>query len=218
VKLFGEHGIDVPDLAPVTRTAILGFPSTGQDALNWWQRLHAIGERTGYWPLLTDPDLAESLDRPTTDAVLARATELDGAEVLGQPIRLRLGVRQILPGQWGRRVRGRQSGGAGRQPHRRGNRHRLVRLGCNRTFAWLATRTRSYDDAVTEALDAGITQAVIVAAGYDSRAWRLAAPPHRPTNGGEHPRAALLRAGRPRHRLATGRTASHRPPIRPAAP
>jgi hypothetical protein len=82
VKLFGEHGIDVPDLAPVTRTAILGFHSTGQDPLNWWQRLHAIGERTAYRPLLTDSDLAESLDRPTTDAVPARATELDVAEVL----------------------------------------------------------------------------------------------------------------------------------------
>jgi hypothetical protein len=63
VTLFGEHVIDVPDLAPVTRTAILGFLSTGQDPLNWWQRLHAIGERTAYRPLLTDSDLAESLDR-----------------------------------------------------------------------------------------------------------------------------------------------------------
>jgi methyltransferase (TIGR00027 family) len=49
-------------------------------------------------------------------------------------------------------------------------------LSSNRVFAWLAARTRFYDDAVTEALDAGITQVVIVGAGYDSRAWRLARP------------------------------------------
>ena len=47
-------------------------------------------------------------------------------------------------------------------------------LGRNRTFAWLAARTRFFDDAVTSALDAGIDQVVIVGAGYDSRAWRLA--------------------------------------------
>jgi methyltransferase (TIGR00027 family) len=50
----------------------------------------------------------------------------------------------------------------------------MARLGRNRTFAWLAARTRFFDDAVTDALDAGIAQVVVVAAGYDSRAWRLA--------------------------------------------
>jgi methyltransferase (TIGR00027 family) len=48
--------------------------------------------------------------------------------------------------------------------------------GRNRTFSWLAARTRFFDDAVTDGLDAGIRQVVIVAAGYDSRAWRLARP------------------------------------------
>lgn len=52
----------------------------------------------------------------------------------------------------------------------------MAGLGRNRTFAWLAARTRFYDDAVTEALDAGVEQVVIVGAGYDSRAWRLARP------------------------------------------
>jgi methyltransferase (TIGR00027 family) len=51
---------------------------------------------------------------------------------------------------------------------------RMAALGRTRVFAWLAARTRFYDDAVTEALDAGIDQVVIVGAGYDSRAWRLA--------------------------------------------
>jgi hypothetical protein len=94
-RLAGEHGIDVPVLAPVTRTAtdaaVPGFPSAGEDALAWWQRLHAVGEHTGHWPLLIDSDLAEFLDRPAADkldALLwtpgapARADELDGAEVL----------------------------------------------------------------------------------------------------------------------------------------
>lgn len=52
----------------------------------------------------------------------------------------------------------------------------MAKLGRNRTFAWLAARTRFFDDAVTDALDAGIRQVVVIAAGYDSRAWRLARP------------------------------------------
>lgn len=52
----------------------------------------------------------------------------------------------------------------------------VARLGRNRTFAWLAARTRFFDDAVTDALDAGIRQVVVIAAGYDSRSWRLARP------------------------------------------
>ncbi len=50
----------------------------------------------------------------------------------------------------------------------------LRRYPRNATFSFLAARTRFFDDAVTSALDAGITQVVIVGAGYDSRAWRLA--------------------------------------------
>jgi methyltransferase (TIGR00027 family) len=52
----------------------------------------------------------------------------------------------------------------------------LSGLGHNRTFSWLAARTHFYDDAVTSALDAGLRQVIVVAAGYDSRAWRLARP------------------------------------------
>jgi len=48
------------------------------------------------------------------------------------------------------------------------------RMGRNRTFAWLAARTHFFDDAVTSALAAGVRQVVVMAAGYDSRAWRLA--------------------------------------------
>ncbi len=41
---------------------------------------------------------------------------------------------------------------------------------------YLATRTRFFDDAVRDALADGIDQAVILGAGYDTRAMRLRAP------------------------------------------
>lgn len=44
------------------------------------------------------------------------------------------------------------------------------------TLAGLAARVRWHDDQVVAALDDGIDQVVIVGAGYDSRAWRLARP------------------------------------------
>jgi methyltransferase (TIGR00027 family) len=40
----------------------------------------------------------------------------------------------------------------------------------------LAARTLFFDSFVSDALDDGIRQVVIVAAGYDSRAWRMARP------------------------------------------
>jgi methyltransferase (TIGR00027 family) len=49
----------------------------------------------------------------------------------------------------------------------------LARIGHNPTFAYLAARTRFFDEAVRDAIDAGAAQVVIVGAGYDSRAWRL---------------------------------------------
>lgn len=83
-RLYGEHGVDVPVLAPVAGAAVLGFPSAGEEALAWWRRLHAVGVHIGHWPLLIDSGLAEYLDAmPWTPGALARAEELDGAEVLG---------------------------------------------------------------------------------------------------------------------------------------
>ena len=41
------------------------------------------------------------------------------------------------------------------------------------TLAGLTARVRWFDAQVLDALDAGITQVVIVGAGYDSRAWRF---------------------------------------------
>jgi methyltransferase (TIGR00027 family) len=52
----------------------------------------------------------------------------------------------------------------------------LARLGRNQSFAYLAARTRFYDEFVTDALDNGAGQVVVVGAGFDSRAWRLARP------------------------------------------
>ena len=44
------------------------------------------------------------------------------------------------------------------------------------TLAGLAGRVRWHDDLVSEATTCGIDQVVIVGAGYDSRAWRMARP------------------------------------------
>lgn len=41
---------------------------------------------------------------------------------------------------------------------------------------YLAARTAFFDRIVVDAIDRGITQVVVAAAGYDGRAWRYAAP------------------------------------------
>jgi len=45
-----------------------------------------------------------------------------------------------------------------------------------RAYAWILVRTRFYDDLVAHGIDTGIRQIVIIGAGYDARAWRLASP------------------------------------------
>ncbi|HMC41641.1 MAG TPA: SAM-dependent methyltransferase, partial [Acidimicrobiales bacterium] len=52
----------------------------------------------------------------------------------------------------------------------------LTRLGRNWSFAHVAARTCFFDDHVLRALDDGVSQVVVIGAGYDSRAWRLARP------------------------------------------
>jgi methyltransferase (TIGR00027 family) len=46
----------------------------------------------------------------------------------------------------------------------------------DRSFPGLAARTLFFDTFIRDALDDGLRQVVILAAGYDSRAWRLARP------------------------------------------
>ena len=52
----------------------------------------------------------------------------------------------------------------------------LRSLGTGPTFAYLAVRTLFFDAAIRTALDQGVLRVVVVGAGYDSRAWRLARP------------------------------------------
>lgn len=52
----------------------------------------------------------------------------------------------------------------------------LARYGTSPTFAYLAVRTRFFDDAVARDSDEAPKQVVIIGAGYDSRASRLAWP------------------------------------------
>ena len=52
----------------------------------------------------------------------------------------------------------------------------LWRLARRSSNPYLATRTLFFDRFVSEAIDDGVRQVVILAAGYDSRAWRMARP------------------------------------------
>jgi methyltransferase (TIGR00027 family) len=52
----------------------------------------------------------------------------------------------------------------------------VTRQASSRVLGYFAARTTFYDEAVRHALADGATQVVILGAGYDSRAWRLARP------------------------------------------
>jgi methyltransferase (TIGR00027 family) len=52
----------------------------------------------------------------------------------------------------------------------------LWRLARRSSNPYLATRTLFFDQFVGEAMDDGVRQVVVLAAGYDSRAWRMARP------------------------------------------
>lgn len=52
----------------------------------------------------------------------------------------------------------------------------VARRVSSRVLSYFAARTNFYDEAVRHAVDGGATQVVILGAGYDSRAWRLARP------------------------------------------
>lgn len=124
----------------------------------------------GSWPMsgrgLDDRDRPPSLStigcvspittsRSATLVVLARA-HLTWMGVVDDPY-----AQQMLPSRWV------PAATILRVPS-------LGRLGQNPSFAYLAARTRFYDQFVADALDAGIRQVVVLAAGYDSRAWRFA--------------------------------------------
>lgn len=63
-----------------------------------------------------------------------------------------------------------------REANRLTRRRPFDRVGRTRMAALVGARTLFFDEAVTTAMDAGIRQVVVIAAGYDSRAWRLARP------------------------------------------
>jgi hypothetical protein len=88
---LAEHGIDVPtfdQLSPKeTGVAVLGFASSGEEALAWWHRLRAVREHTGHWPLLVGSNLPApfSLEFDAMAGAverMAQAAEIDGAEAL----------------------------------------------------------------------------------------------------------------------------------------
>ncbi len=96
-----------------------------------------------------------AISRSASLVVLAR-THLTRIGVLNDPF-----VHQFLP------ANRRRAASLPRLPG-------LERAGRSPSFAYLAARTLFYDDFLTDALDDGIRQVVVLAAGYDSRAWRMA--------------------------------------------
>jgi hypothetical protein len=67
---------------------ITGFPSAGEDALRWWERLRQEHPESGLWPLLMEADTAEylasSYTYTTVAESLAQAHTLDGAGLLAE--------------------------------------------------------------------------------------------------------------------------------------
>lgn len=91
--------------------------------------------------------------------------------------------------------------------------HRIVPKGrTTSSAAWLAARTLAVDAAVAAAFDAGIEQLVILGAGYDSRAWRLA-PAGVAVFEIDHPATQLVKQARARRAPARRTSPStYRPP------
>lgn len=89
-RLLAEHGMGVPRLDPLldagSGVTVLGFSSAGEQALAWWRRLREVSDRVGHWPLLLSPEMPAVLSQPRVApaVLLARAAELDGAEVLAR--------------------------------------------------------------------------------------------------------------------------------------
>jgi hypothetical protein len=50
-------GITVPSLETLGRQGFPGFESEGEEALEWWRRLRAASDRSGWWPVLLDDHL-----------------------------------------------------------------------------------------------------------------------------------------------------------------
>jgi hypothetical protein len=75
--------VELPALGPVTRTrtgaAVPGFPSAGEEALEWWRTLRAAHEDTGRWPVIVD---ARSIAMTGEKAGPGQPAELDATEIL----------------------------------------------------------------------------------------------------------------------------------------
>jgi len=100
---------------------------------------------------------AESTSRSATLVALAR-THLNWMGVIDDPF-----AQRMLRPDWAKAASVLRIPGLGR-------------LGQNRSFAYLGARTCFYDQFITDALDEGVHQVVVLGAGYDSRAWRFARP------------------------------------------
>jgi hypothetical protein len=68
---MSAYGIEIPKPEPLPQVALgaVGFSVSRRDAPEWWHRLRAVSDRTGYWPLLIDsPDALSGIDGPPPGA------------------------------------------------------------------------------------------------------------------------------------------------------
>jgi methyltransferase (TIGR00027 family) len=99
----------------------------------------------------------QKVSRSAVNVALAR-THLTSLGVVNDPY-----ARQMLPPNHRRVAAALQLPG-------------LRRLGRYSTVPYLAARTLFFDTFISDALDDGLRQVVVLGAGYDSRAWRMARP------------------------------------------
>lgn len=77
------HGVEVPEIRVVLRRRsgdIVGFPVRGDQAIPMWERLRAITEKTGYYPLVFRDEHGMLEDGPTAwdfEQVMREAAALD---------------------------------------------------------------------------------------------------------------------------------------------
>ena len=103
-------GIDLPRPGPLPLAegvTAAGFPSAGDEALDWWPRLRAVHDTTGLWPVLI-PSLDDAVCPsgrfgPDPAGRVAVALTRDGAALLnrGRPLAEEPErVREELLEQW----------------------------------------------------------------------------------------------------------------------
>jgi hypothetical protein len=89
-------GITLPSVEKLGWQGFPGFESEGEEALDWWRRLRAVSEQSGWWPVLLDHNAGALIsDAPSSAAELSviddPAPEMLEKELEGWPAQTGLG-------------------------------------------------------------------------------------------------------------------------------